>query len=181
MKNKVLALGLIFIAFIAGYFIGDASAINRVNEDVSTQVSQETSDSNPKEEPSEEPSEDKGKDEAPFKLEDVPLEITMREPDSTGTVYMDATFTNNTEYPITSYSAKTLLKDSNETGYLTIHDTVMPGEKSPKFDGFGPKTRKDEDYEILTTEIRVKSDEGKTLGVEHDLRLDKLEWFEYED
>ena len=44
---------------------------------------------------------------------------------------MEATYTNNSKYPITSYTAKVLLKDTNDTTYLSSFDTVMPGETSP--------------------------------------------------
>lgn len=178
-KRIITTLVLVLVAFVAGYFIGDSSAVNRMNEGIELELSS-------KDDSSKKSSNDAQEDvslekELPFELEDIAPEITIREPDSIGNVYLDATVTNNTEYPITSYSAKVLLKDSNETAYLSTHDTIMPGDTSPKFNGFGPKTENEEDYEILTIELRAKSEDDKILKVEYDLKLNRVEWSEYDD
>lgn len=122
---------------------------------------------------------DETKEEGPITIEQVPYQIEILEPNSIGTVYMNATYTNNTEYPITSIEMKVLRKDENETGYLTNHDTVMPGESSPVFDAFGPSTTREEDYEILTITIRAETEEGNTLVTEYDTKLDKYKYSEY--
>lgn len=123
---------------------------------------------------------DKGAKGGLITVDQVPYKIDILEPDSIGTVYMNATYTNKTEYPITSIDMKVLCKDTNKIGYLTNHDTVMPGEKSPIFDGFGPATMKHEDYEILTITIRAEKPNGKTLKMEYDTKLKKYEYNEYD-
>lgn len=119
--------------------------------------------------------------EIPIYPDDIMADITILEPNSIGTVYMEATYINNSEYPITSYSAKILLKDKNETTYLSTHDTVLPGETSPKFKCFGPETGKNEDYEILTLDVRARLDNGKTLSIEYDFKLEEARWSEYDN
>ncbi len=53
-------------------------------------------------------------DQIPIHPDDIMMDITILEPNSIGTVYMEATYTNNSKYPITSYTAKVLLKDTNK-------------------------------------------------------------------
>lgn len=120
-------------------------------------------------------------DEPPIYSDDIQTDITILEPDSIGTVYMEASYTNNSKYPITSYSAKILLKDKNETTYLSTHDTVMPGETSPNFECFGPDTGDPSDYEILGLELRARLDNGKTLSIEYDFKLNEARWLEYDN
>lgn len=119
------------------------------------------------------------KDDGLITVDKVPYEITILEPNSIGTVYMEATYKNNTKYPITSINMKVLRKDENKIGYLMNHDTVMPGETSPIFDGFGPSTMRDEDYEILNITVRAESDDGETMVMEYDVKLDKYEYMKY--
>lgn len=92
---------------------------------------------------------------------------------------METTFANNSQYPITGYDLKILIKDKNETTYLTTYETVMPGETSPKFDGFGPQTQDPNDYEIIGLTVYAKKDNGKTLAIEYDFKLDEATWHEY--
>lgn len=113
-------------------------------------------------------------------IEKLPLSIKMQEPDSSGTVYMQCTYTNNTDYPITSMNMTVLLKDKNEKTYFSNHDTVMPGETSPIFKSFGPQTLKEEDYEILTIEARAEGDESYTR-MEYDTKLKKYEYDQYKN
>lgn len=112
-------------------------------------------------------------------VEKVPYEIKVLEPNSIGTVYMEATYKNNTNYPLTGFSMTVLLKDQNKKTYLSNHDTVMPGETSPIFNTFGPSTMNMEDIEILKIEIRAETPEGKTLSIDYDTKLKKYEYMEY--
>jgi hypothetical protein len=123
----------------------------------------------------------KNKDQVPIRFEDIKPEIKILKPDSIGTVYMEATFTNNSQFPITGYDLKVLLKDKNERAYLTIYETVMPGETSPKFEGFGPQTQDPNDYEIIGLTVEAKKDDGKKLSIEYDFKLDEATWHEYKD
>ena len=117
--------------------------------------------------------------EPPIQPDEFAIDITIREPDSIGTVYMEATYTNNSQYPITGLSMTILLKDINEKTYLSNYDTVLPGETSPKFDSFGPETGDPNDYEILTLDVQARMPDGKTLSIEYDFKLDEASWFEY--
>lgn len=120
-------------------------------------------------------------DDAPIHPDEIPHKISILKPDSIGAVYMEATFTNNSKYPITGYDMTVLLKDKNETAYLTTYDTVMPGETSPKFEGFGPETRDPDDYEITKLQVYARKEDKKTLSIEYDFKLNEATWFEYEE
>lgn len=119
-------------------------------------------------------------EEIPIYLEDLPIILSIREPNSIGTVYLDATYINKSEYPITRYFMTILLKDKNEKTYLSSHDTVLPGETSPNFDSFGPQTMDINDVEKLTLEITAKTENNKELYIEYDYKLGWAEWY-YED
>ena len=106
------------------------------------------------------------------------MDIIILEPDSIGTVYMEATYTNNSKYPITSYTAKVLLKDTNDTTYLSSFDTVMPGETSPKFETFGPDSQDPNDVEVLTLEVIARTEEGNNLYIDYDFKLGEATWWE---
>ncbi len=114
-------------------------------------------------------------------VDQVPCDINILEPNSIGTVYMEATYKNNTNLPILSYQATVLLKDKNEKTYLSNFDTVMPGETSPKFDTFGPVTQDKKDIEILETAIRLDLGNGKYLLVEYNHKLDRYTYNEYDN
>lgn len=115
-------------------------------------------------------------EEIPIHPDEIPWDITILEPSSSGTVYMEATYTNNSEYPIVGYSMKVHLKDKNDTTYLLNYDTVMPGETSAKFDGFGPDTMNEEDYEVLTLDVTALTDNGDELDLEYDFKLQNVTW-----
>ena len=117
-------------------------------------------------------------EEVPIKTDEIAPKITILEPDSIGTVYMEATYTNNSEYPIVGYSLTVLLKDKNEKTYLSTHDTVMPGETSPNFSSFGPNTQNPDDYEMLKLEVTARTEEGNTLYIDYDFKLGEASWWE---
>lgn len=187
IKRNIGFIIAVLIAFFVGYFVGDNAAISRVNRQIGGSSQNKTVAADQKQGGNKQETEDKsdaGKkqlNEPPIYPDELDLNITILEPNSIGTVYMEATFTNNTEYPITSYSATVLLKDKNEKTYLSTHDTVLPGETSPIFKTFGPDTGKEEDYEILTLDVRARLDNGKTLSIEFNYKLDEARWWEYEN
>ena len=59
------------------------------------------------------------------------------------------------------------------------YDTVLPGETSPTFDTFGPKTRKHEDIEILHVLISAVAENGKTMRITYDTKLKRYSYTEY--
>lgn len=118
--------------------------------------------------------------EVPIYIDDLPLIISFLEPNSLGTVYLEATYKNNTEYPIVSYSMDILLKDKNEKTYLSNYDTVLPGETSPNFDSFGPDSGNIDDIEKLTLSVTALTEGNKKLYIDYDLKLGWAEWW-YEE
>lgn len=186
-KSIIITIICSILAFTVGYFVGDGAAINRVNDNWDQIVAEKELHNLISEDEGKEVAEEvdtkyeeESQNEIPIYLDEITPIITILEPNSIGTVYMEATYKNNSKYPITSYSAKILLKDKQETAYLSNHDTVLPGETSPKFDCFGPDTGKEEDYEILTLDVRARLDNGKTLKIEYDFKLEEAEWSEYD-
>lgn len=158
-KNSFIALGICVILFVIGF-------VSFPVEDTGDTDTQPTGNVESK------------KKEQSITVDQVPYEIEIREPDSIGNVYMDATYTNNTDYPITGMEMKVLLKDKNEVVYLSNYDTVMPGETSPTFDTFGPSTQNPDDCEVLNINISADVD-GKTLLVEYDTKLKKYKRNKY--
>lgn len=188
MKKHIIISGiLIVLAFVTGFFIGDSVAINRVNKQISSSIDNIQNDLDDIEVPNEtdaeeeiEQEEQEKTEELPIKFEEIKPEIKILEPDSIGNLYMEATYTNNSDYPIVGYDMTVLLKDSNEKTYLTNYDTVMPGETSPKFESFGPKTQDPNDYEILKLEVTAKTETGNKLYIEYDFNLNEATWWESE-
>lgn len=82
-------------------------------------------------------------------IEELPFDLTILEPDSIGNIYGEMVFTNNSKYPITSFSVTILKKDDNEKSYYSTYDTVLPGESSPKFSTFAPESGDINDVEYL--------------------------------
>lgn len=110
-------------------------------------------------------------------IEELPVQVTILEPNSIGTRYMEATYTNNSKYTIQGLNITILLKDKNEKTYLSTYDTVLPGETSPKFETFAPETGKVQDYEYLVYEITVAKEDGTIVHLSYDVKTDKYTWF----
>lgn len=174
MKKILLIVVLILSVVVTGCSDGKG----KIEDKPGTETSKTDTGKN---EGQKQESEENKADELPIHPDDVKADIKILDPDSIGSVYLEATFTNNTEYPIVGYNATVLNKDTNEKSYLSTYDTVMPGEKSPTFEAFGPKTQKEEDYEILKLEIVAKLDNGNELHVDYDFKLETAEWYEYKD
>lgn len=117
------------------------------------------------------------KEQPPVMIDELPMNVTILEPDSIGNRYMEATFTNNSKYAIKGFNVTVLLKDKNEKTYLGTYDTVMPGETSPKFESFAPATGNSEDIEYLQYEITVINENGEEIYLTYDVKLKTYEWF----
>lgn len=132
------------------------------------------------EEKTEEPKEDKEEDKLIVKVEELPYTFKIDEkPDSAGAVYVNFEFENKSKYPVVSFNLTINNKDVNEKSYAGIFDTVMPGEKSAKFETFGPKTSKKEDMEVLKLEYKVKDTENKKEYMfEYDYKLKEYEVYD---
>ena len=110
-------------------------------------------------------------------IEELPVKITILEPNSIGTRYMEATYTNNSKYTIQGINITILLKDKNEKTYLSTYNIVQPGETSPKFETFAPETGNVEDYEYLVYDISVAKEDGEVVHLTYDVQTDKYTWF----
>ncbi|MBS4536805.1 hypothetical protein GOQ29_14385 [Clostridium sp. D2Q-14] len=172
-KRVLVSMAICFVLFVAGVAMTDteSSTTSSNSEDESKTESQTKENKTQKE------TEEK-EEEIPIHPDELEADITIRKPDSIGTVYMDATYTNNSEYPIVAYELNVLLKDKNEKVSLSNFDTVMPGETSPKFDSFGPETQDPNDYELLGLEVTAKKEDGTKLYIEYDFKLEEAEWWE---
>lgn len=104
-------------------------------------------------------------------IEELPMDITILEPDSTGQRYVEGTLTNNSKYTIEGFSATVLLKDKNKNSYLRNYDTVMPGETLPILKDFAPETGNKDDMEYLNYGIGVVKDDGTKVYIEYDVKL----------
>ncbi len=104
-------------------------------------------------------------------IEELPLDITILEPDSIGQRYVAGTLTNNSQYTMEGFSATVLLKDKNKNSYLCNYDTVMPGETSPILKDFAPETGNKDDMEYLNYSIGVVKDDGTKVYIEYDVKL----------
>ncbi|QUY64260.1 hypothetical protein GUI37_01495 [Helcococcus kunzii] len=113
-------------------------------------------------------------------VDKLPYEVKIDEKaDSAGSVYAHFTYENKSEYPITAFNLSATLKDQNEKAYYNNFDTVMPGEKSANFEGFGPKTSKKEDIEFLELEYKIKDKKsGKNYLITYNYKLDEYDVLE---
>ena len=107
----------------------------------------------------------------PITIEQLPIDITIKNPDSIGNVYMDAMYKNNSQKNIVGFTATVLLKDTNEKTYLSNYDTVLPGETSPNFNTFGPKTLNKDDIQFLEYEITIANADGSETYISYDCKL----------
>ncbi|MEG0773444.1 hypothetical protein [Clostridium sp.] len=110
---------------------------------------------------------------SPILIEELSLNTTIAAPDSSGTRYLQATYTNNSSYNIIGFAATILLKDTNEKTYLSSYDTVLKGEISPNFETFAPNTGSKSDMEYLKYEITAVDDEGNVIYLDYDVKLNK--------
>lgn len=111
------------------------------------------------------------KQKPPVTADQIDVNFTILPPDSIGTVWAEATYTNNSQYPISYIKIRVLLKDTNTITYFTGVDTVKPGETSPVFEAFGPESQNDSDIEITQYTIKVHLDDGETVYVDYDAKL----------
>lgn len=176
MQRKCISIMLMVIVFM---FLVVGCGSDTISEDASTNTNGELNME--KSTDDEEVEDSKADKEALITVEELPYEITMLEPDSSGTRYMEATFTNNSNYIVTGYSLTILLKEENEKTYLSIYDTVKPGETSPKFETFAPESGEEDDIEVLEYELTIQGEDGTEYFVNYDVKLDKYEVIEIVD
>lgn len=93
-------------------------------------------------------------------VNDIAFSFNFLPPDSIGTYYIEATYKNNSSFTIKSVNLQFLDKDINDKYYLSSYDVVKPGEISPKFETFAPKSG-EAGMQKLKIEIRYIGIDGK--------------------
>ena len=89
-----------------------------------------------------------------------------------GTIYYQATLTNNSSYPVKYADFKyNITKDGVKEGsYLTFSDTILAGETSSISECFGS-----DDMELISIELTLVDAEGNDIYVEYDVKLNQME------
>ena len=103
--------------------------------------------------------------------------LTILQPDSIGTIYIEGTLVNTSDFPLLSYTLQIKDKKTNEVSYLTTYDTIMPGETSSKFNTFGPESGLTTDVEFISMSYDIKLNDIY-LYVDVDLKLGEITYYE---
>ncbi|MDR0459413.1 MAG: hypothetical protein LBG68_02970 [Coriobacteriales bacterium] len=69
--------------------------------------------------------------------------------------YLNMTYANNSDYPITRLNLFVRDRSSNSPTYFSCSDTVMPGETSPAFRSYNSPAQSIDDLEFLELELVV--------------------------
>lgn len=109
-------------------------------------------------------------------LDNFVPDFRIQEPDSIGTIYVNATVVNDTPYPVLSYQYTFKDLTTNEKHYLSTYDTVLPGETTPEFSTFSPENF--EDIDTLEISATVKTGDNEYYMFMYDVKLDNLQWYE---
>lgn len=119
-----------------------------------------------------EEAEDVETEESEININDFVITVQLQEPDSIGTIYYQATLTNNSSYPVKYADFKyNITKDGVKEGsYLTFSDTILAGETSSISECFGS-----DDMELISIELTLVDAEGNDIYVEYDVKLNQME------
>ena len=176
--KKLLALMIAGVLVLSACSESDQKEVEKKAEETVEKGKEVAKDT--KEKVEEKVEEVKKEDKVPVTIDQLPYEIKIdKKPDSAGSVYAHVTYKNNSKYPVVVYELKVNLKDQNEKSYYSTFETVMPGEKSPNFESFGPKTSKKEDIDFLELEYKIKDKEkAKYLLITYNYKLDEYDTLE---
>lgn len=119
-----------------------------------------------------EEAEDVETEESEININDFVITGQLQEPDSIGTIYYQATLTNNSSYAVKYADFKyNITKDGVKEGsYLTFSDTILAGETSSISECFGS-----DDMELISIELTLVDAEGNDIYVEYDVKLNQKE------
>lgn len=119
-----------------------------------------------------EEAEDVETEESEININDFVITGQLQEPDSIGTIYYQATLTNNSSYAVKYADFKyNITKDGVKEGsYLTFSDTILAGETSSISECFGS-----DDMELISIELTLVDAEGNDIYVEYDFKLNQME------
>ena len=144
---------------------------DKTNEITKTESSEDITDSKDKK--------DEKKDKVNVTIDEIELlDFKVKEPDSIGTVYMEAKFKNNSKYTITYIDYE--YKVDDEKTYLSSSDTLLPGEVSSLTETFGPKSGEIKDAQLLKTSITFLDEDKNEYYTDYDVKLDSYETFKAE-
>lgn len=101
----------------------------------------------------------------------VPYTLEIQKPDSIGNIYGVATYTNNSNYPITGLQLIFHRKIENDKSYFSTYDTILPGETSPKFSA--PSEAEIADMELIKVYIAARNEKGNEVQITYDVKLDE--------
>ena len=119
-----------------------------------------------------EEAEDVETEESEININDFVITGQLQEPDSIGTIYYQATLTNNSSYAVKYADFKyNITKDGVKEGsYLTFSDTILAGETSSISECFGS-----DDMELISIELTLVDAEANDIYVEYDVKLNQME------
>ena len=119
-----------------------------------------------------EEAEDVETEESEININDFVITGQLQEPDSIGTIYYQATLTNNSSYAVKYADFKyNITKDGVKEGsYLTFSDTILAGETRSISECFGS-----DDMELISIELTLVDAEGNDIYVEYDVKLNQME------
>lgn len=119
-----------------------------------------------------EEAEDVETEESEININDFVITGQLQEPDSIGTIYYQATLTNNSSYAVKYADFKyNITKDGVKEGsYLTFSDTILAGETSSISECFGS-----DDMELISIELTLVDAEDNDIYVEYDVKLNQME------
>ncbi len=119
-----------------------------------------------------EEAEDVETEESEININDFVITGQLQEPDSIGTIYYQATLTNNSSYAVKYADFKyNITKDGVKEGsYLIFSDTILAGETSSISECFGS-----DDMELISIELTLVDAEGNDIYVEYDVKLNQME------
>ncbi len=178
---------LVFIAIMATSmtaFVGCGSTNKATVQDTKVEevVQEETKQEDEAQETTQEETkqEDTGENsnQPPITYDMLSVESELMEPDSIGNVYFKGKYTNNSDKILVGLQYEILLKDSNEKVYYDCYDTVLPGETSSNFSGFGPASGNKEDIEVLKESFVILNDDLSKTHVELDWKLNEYTWYD---
>ncbi|MBM7833181.1 hypothetical protein [Clostridium sardiniense] len=160
MKKKLLSLVIISIICIGvlqgcGETKSNKKASNNTEQTKSQEIEKEQSQSNkPK-----------------VTINDIELVgFKVRKPDSSGDIYMETKFKNNSNQNI--LSIEYVYEVNGEKSYLFTYGKLKPGDVSDVVKSPGPKSLNVFDAKLLSAQITVENKGEENTYIEYDAKLD---------
>lgn len=117
--------------------------------------------------------------EPPVLIEELPMEMHLLDPQPDGRIYLEGTYTNNSDQIVDRFSIEMLDPSTNERILASEHGTVLPGEVSITFGG-GPVKGSLEELENLKLSYQVIHD-NKSTRIEYDYKIGEYSFDTYDE